>query len=77
MSTRQLLEELRGDIPTSIFAKQIGITPRMLYHIYRGTRHIGEKTIRGLIKNYPNRSDELMCLFLSQNGNNSTQEGTN
>lgn len=77
MTAKQILEELRGDTPKRTFASQLGITPRMLTHIYKGTRHIGEKTIRGLVEAYPQRKDELLAIFLSRNGNNSPTTGTN
>jgi hypothetical protein len=69
----ELLELCRGDLAKGKFAAKIGITNTMLNNLYTGKRRMGEKTVAGLVYNYPQYKDRILEVFLPQNRNNSNE----
>lgn len=69
MTACEILNELRGNKQPAEFARELGISRRMLDYVCMGKRRLGAKTLRGLLNRYPERKDELTEVFLSQNVN--------
>ena len=63
MTIQTFLDSLRGEQRMGEFAKQIGISHRMLNAIYAGERFPGRKTLRGLLRAYPQHRDEILALL--------------
>ena len=59
----QLMQELQGADSQERFARQIGVAQRTISAIYLGERRPGLKVLRGLVRVYPERADELQALF--------------
>jgi len=71
MTLVDLMKELQGEQTQEEFAALIGATQAMVSAILLGKRGIGRKTVQGLMRAFPERSDEIQSLFfLSQEDNN-------
>jgi predicted transcriptional regulator len=71
MTLVDLMKELQGEQTQEEFAALIGATQAMVSAILLGKRGIGRKTVQGLMRAFPERSDVIQSLFfLSQEDNN-------
>ena len=71
MEVSELLDMCRDGMPKIRFASRIGITNTMLHNLYSGRQRLGEKTVAGLVVNYPQYKDRILEVFLPSKSNNS------
>lgn len=67
MVVAELLDMCRGKLSKRQFALKIGIAPSMLTFLYSGTKRMGNKTVAGLLVNYPQHKDIILEVFLPAN----------
>jgi len=63
MGQQEFLRELQGSMTQTEFANHLGISQPMLSMVLAGQRPGGKSLIRGLLRAYPNRRDEIIALF--------------
>ncbi len=69
MNLKELIRDMQGTTPRADFARQLGISYRLLSYIYWGKRGVGKKTLIGLARLYPDRAAEVLAAYLAQGGN--------
>jgi len=68
MTLVELLDNCRGDMTKSAFAECLGISMRMMTAMYGGERRAGRLVLRRLAKRFPEKREEIMTVFLAENG---------
>lgn len=63
----KLIGEIKGEHTQVEFAKILGVAQSTVSDILRRKRAPGQKFLRGLLRYAPERREELLALFLSQN----------
>jgi len=66
MGWAEIVREIRGDKTQKEFARLLGVSQRVISAIERGELSPGGKVLRALLKVTPERREELLSLFLSQ-----------
>ncbi|MHB1357004.1 MAG: hypothetical protein ACYCZF_13630 [Anaerolineae bacterium] len=63
----ELLDELRGEMNKNAFARQLGISRRMLSMLYARERRLGAKTMERLMRTFPEERERIIGVFLARN----------
>jgi len=61
-----LLDECRGSMNKSEFARCLGISRRMLTALYAGERQAGRKVLSRLVRTFPDKSEGVIFLLLTR-----------
>jgi DNA-binding XRE family transcriptional regulator len=74
VTIQQLIDACRGPRTRRALCKQLGVSERYLYDVYKGQREPGLKILRSICVHFPEHQSQVVLFFLARMGQDTAQK---